>query len=277
MRLLEVLTRTRFQVLTFPKGMVATGGNPTGAGSGFILLHKGKSIFVTADHVCHPNDYEHKITKRSFDDKDVAIVNNYTMKDRGGVEMPILTPIGGFYYFDKFKFTADKGFDDFTPYDATFAIMGADRFQTPFLSEPLYVANGEDVPGGLEMIQIPSGNVVTPNSTDCYIVYGHTRLRWAADNVHLVWDINHHEDMVYVREEGDYYVLRPNEPIVNEQWSGISGSPVLNQEGGLLGILCSGRPDLNEIYVMKMQSVLSLIDTTLRIEEIERQKNTDKQ
>ena len=173
MRLLEVLTRTRFQVLTFLKGTLAIGGNPTGAGSGFILLHKGKSIFVTADHVCHPNDYEHKITKRSFDDKDVAIVNNYTIQDGNGVEIPILTPIGGFYYFDKYKFTAGKGFDDFTPYDATFAFMGADHFQKPFFSEPLYVENGEDVPGGLEMIQIPSENVITPNSSDCYIVYGY--------------------------------------------------------------------------------------------------------
>lgn len=58
MRLLELLTRTMFQVFTFPLGTMKNGVYPNGAGSGFMLLHNEKRIFVTADHVCHPGDYK---------------------------------------------------------------------------------------------------------------------------------------------------------------------------------------------------------------------------
>lgn len=83
-------------------------------------------------------------------------------------------------------------------------------------------------------------------------------------------DTTIHENMKYRCDCGDYYVLTPAEPIVNKNWEGISGAPVLNQKGeGLLGILCGENPKDNAIFVLKMKAVLSLIDTTLRIEEIE--------
>ena len=58
MRLLEVLTRTRFQVFTYTQGGLAKGDVPQGAGSGFVLRYKDRCFFVTADHVCHPDDYK---------------------------------------------------------------------------------------------------------------------------------------------------------------------------------------------------------------------------
>lgn len=270
MRLLEVLTRTRFQIFTFSMGNMKAGGYPDGAGSGFMLLHKGKTIFVTADHVCHPFDHKPGVTQRVFMDKEVGLVNNFIKKDEKGVDIPILTPIGEFYYFDQFQFTPDLQFKDFRPFDATFAILGEDRFQNPFLSEPLYVQNGDDVPGGLPMIHIPSETVIQPNPTDRYICYGHTNHRLADDGIHLAWDVSHHEDMVYAGENGDYFVLTPAEPIVKHEWGGISGAPVFNQEGGLLGILCGGIPQYNIIFVMKMHKVLKLIDSTLTIEDLQR-------
>lgn len=81
--------------------------------------------------------------------------------------------------------------------------------------------------------------------------------------------------MKYRCDYGDYYVLTPAEAIIKRDWEGISGAPVLNQKGGLLGILCGGTPDANAIFVLKMKAVLSLIESTLRIEEIEVQKPND--
>ena len=61
--------------------------------------------------------------------------------------------------------------------------------------------------------------------------------------------------------------------IVNKDWEGISGAPVLNQNGGLLGILCGGNPKADAIFEMKMKTAISLIDSTLKIEEIEAKKS----
>lgn len=270
MSLLELLTRTRLQIFTYEQGTMMKNAYPDGMGSGFFLLHKEKVILVTADHVCHPFDHVQGRTQRVFEDKDVALVNNWVEKDAKGIDMPILTPVGGFYYFDKFKVDLDKGLlNDFQPFDATFAILSKDRFQRPFKNEGMQVLNGPTIPAGLDMIPIPTDAVVEPKADDWYICYGHTNFDLADDNIHLKWDTTIHENMKYRCDCGDYYVLTPAEQIVNKDWEGISGAPVLNQTGGLLGILCGGNPKDNAIFVLKMKAVLSLIDTTLKIEEIE--------
>lgn len=270
MSLLELLTRTKLQIFTYEQETMKKNAYPNGMGSGFFFLHKDRMMLVTADHVCHPFDHEPGRTQRVFEDKDVALVNNWVEKDANGVDMPILTPVGGFYYFDKFKVDIDKGIvGDFKPFDATFAILGKARFQKPFKNEGLQVVNGPTIPAGLDMIPIPTDAVVEPEENDRYICYGHTNFGLAEDGVHLKWDTTIHEEMKYKCDCGDYYVLTPSEAIVNKDWEGISGAPVLNQKGGLLGILCGGDPVHNDIYVLNMKKVLSLIDTTLRIEEIE--------
>ena len=273
MSLLELLTRTRLQIFTYKQGTMMKQAYPNGAGSGFFFLHKERVILVTADHVCHPFDHEPGRTQRVFEDKDVALVNNWVEKDENGLDMPILTPVGGFYYFDKIKVDVDKGLlNDFQPFDATFAFLGKDRFQKPFKNEGMQVANGPTVLAGLDIIWIPTDAVVEPKADDWYICYGHTSFGLADDKVHLKWNTTIHENMKYRCDCGDYYVLTPAEAIVNKDWEGISGAPVLNQKGGLLGILCGGNPRENAIFVMKMKTVLSLIDSTLSIEEIEAKK-----
>ena len=273
MSLLELLTRTRLQIFTYKQGTMMKNAYPDGAGSGFFFRHQKHVILVTADHVCHPFDHENGRTQRVFEDKDVALVNNWVEKNENGVDMPVLTPVGGFYYFDKFKFDIDKGsLDDYKPFDATFAVLGEDRFQRPFKNEGMAVVNGPTVPAGLDMIAIPNDAVVEPNMDDRYFCYGHTNFGLADDGIHLKWDTTIHEDMKYCNDYGDYYVLTPAEPIDGKAWRGISGAPVLNQEGGLLGILCGGDPKNNAIFVLKMKAVLSLIESSLRIEEIEQNK-----
>lgn len=268
--LLELLTRTRLQIFTYEQGTMMKQAYPNGAGSGFFLLHKDRVILVTADHVCHPFDHAPGRTHRVFEDKDVALVNNWVENNEKGEDMPILTPIGGFYYFDQFKVDMDKGIvGDFKPFDATFAILDKDRFRRPFKNEGMQVINGPTIPAGLDMIPIPLEAVIEPEVEDWYICYGHTNFGLAEDGVHLKWDTTIHEEMKYRCDCGDYYVLTPAEVIVNKDWEGISGAPVLNQKGGLLGILCGGTPDANEIFVLNMKAVLSLIDSTMRIEEIE--------
>lgn len=276
LRLLEVLTRTRFQVFTYPQGTLSDTAIPDGAGSGFVLSYKDKLFFITADHVCHPDDYGDNSTSRSFDDKDVAIVNNWIEKDpETGKDLHILTPIGGFYYFTQFKFDKFGGISEGgKPYDASFAILDTSKFVKPLKSETLLVEGGPDVPGGLDMIPVPSESIIVPSHNDRFIVYGHTNFTFNKSTNLLEWKVTHHEDMTYYGERGDYYLLKPNEPIIVEEWKGISGSPVLNLQGGLLGILCGG--DNEYIYVMNIHKLLSFIDTTLQIEELETKKDVGK-
>ena len=84
MSLLELLNRTRLQIFTYKQGTMMKNAYPDGMGSGFFFLHKDRVMLVTADHVCHPFDYEPGRTQRVFEDKDVALVNNWVEKDEKG-------------------------------------------------------------------------------------------------------------------------------------------------------------------------------------------------
>lgn len=265
MRLLEVISRTRFQVFTFPKGTVSMEKMPIGAGSGFMLNYRNTLFFVTADHVAHPLDYKNE--ERQWRDQDMVIVNNYIEQNENGIPTPICTPIGNFYYFDKGHFDSKDISFETKPFDVTFCVMTEDRFSRPFKNIPFIVLNGEDVPGDLDMFSIPSEAIVLADHQHTYMVYGNTQFRLSPnDPSHLTWTPKLHEDLRYIGDNGDYYVLNPNYLVIDEEWMGISGAPVLDNEGGLIGILCGGNKDRNEIYVLKISHVTKLMDYTIDID-----------
>lgn len=273
MRLLEILSRTRLQVFTFTKG--SSKDFPEGAGSGFILKYKNKLFFVTADHVIHPLDHE-KIM-RVAEGCDMVVANNVVEKGDDGVAAPICTPIGNLYYFEQAKASGNNGVDlaklflGAQPFDVSFSFLGADRFTKPFKNEGFHFQDGNDVIGGMDMMPIPSETIVEPEVSKSYIVWGNVKYCVNPnDGKTLLWEPIIHEDLVYIGEDGDYYCFRPSKKIDPAEWHGISGAPFFDTEGNIVGILCSGDVDNNIIYVLKMSRVMALIDSTLKIEEIEK-------
>ncbi len=276
MKLLEILSRTRLQVFSFPKD--GSKNMPTGAGCGFFLKYRNKHVFVTADHVIHPIDHTKKM--RLSDGYDIVIVNNVVEKDANGVSIPICTPIGNLYYFEQARVVGNKEVDltklffGAQPFDVSFSFLGEDRFTKPFKNEGFRLQDGTIIPGGMNMMPIPSERIVEPEASKSYIVWGNVKYRInPIDNKTLLWEPIIHEDLEYLGEAGDYYCFHPSKQINPGEWHGISGGPFFDTEGNLIGILCGGNTNNNIIYVLKMSRVLTLIDTTLKIEEIENQSN----
>ena len=184
-------------------------------------------------------------------------MNDWVEKDANGVDVPILTSVGGFYYFDQFKFTPVAGFEDFRPVDSTLSILSDDRFQKSFKNEGIIVKDGPTVEAGLDMIAIPSEAIVEHSSDDWYICYGHTSFGLVDDGVHLKWDTTIHENMKYDSENGDYYVLTPAEPIDGKAWHGISGGSSIESDRWFVGYFmwrnsrpqCHLRDEYEEGYV----------------------------
>lgn len=111
---------------------------PVGAGSGFMLNFKGQTFFITADHVIHPADHENIQANysRIADAKSIVIINNVD-KDRGnGTLCPIISPIGGFYYFDKISFAKGEA-KPIDLFDWTFCILNEQTFSNDFLTREL--------------------------------------------------------------------------------------------------------------------------------------------
>jgi hypothetical protein len=47
------------------------------------------------------------------------------------------------------------------------------------------------------------------------------------------------------------------------EWKGLSGSPVINHQGGLIGIACAVSSKTDEVWVKKIQCMLPLFDAEI--------------
>lgn len=74
----EVLVKTSYFVQANKPGDKEFQDKPAAYGTGFMVLYKGRTFFVTADHVAHVKD--HNLKKRTGENNVVG-VHTYTRKD----------------------------------------------------------------------------------------------------------------------------------------------------------------------------------------------------
>lgn len=72
-----------------------------------------------------------------------------------------------------------------------------------------------------------------------------------------------HTGLKYTGTILDMAVLKYDKPVVVADWKGLSGSPVLNQDGKLIGVACSVDPIANTLHVMPIQKIKPLIQAEI--------------
>lgn len=64
-------------------------------------------------------------------------------------------------------------------------------------------------------------------------------------------------------------LLNTTEDILDyDDWAGLSGSPVLNQEGKCIGVLCSVNEGTKSVFVKPFSKIRPLLDTIILQEEM---------
>ena len=260
-------------MFSYPVVIAAEGNSlmtPTDVGTGFFLAYKGKHIFITADHVIH-DDYAPGDKVRHGLDNLAAIFTGRILEHPDGSQEGELFQLGGFYYFEKFDVLAER--PDPELFDAAFTFIGEQQYQQ-LVSPTAGVTNDQGqiiVPRGICRKEIKAEHIVKPNAKDKYFVAGQVQYHWQDSSrgakVLASFYIQHPE-MRFSHTEGNYTVLVSPEKIVKKEWKNLSGSPVLNQEGALVGVLCSGKVGTNKVYIISIHSILGFIDKTFQIEEI---------
>lgn len=250
----KYLEQVRFQLVVFddfPTKLV-----PNGMGSGFILDYKGRSFFVTADHVVNTHDNGRRLINSA---RMIAIQTNVI----SGIYSAVI-PLDGFNYFSKFKLE-EGALTDEKLIDAAYCELTANKIND--INTYCKTAN-LDISVDEKKLHIPSDSITSVNLEDTYSTYG--CVKGALDHFHgttlLISTPKFHTGLKFVSEKDQYYELKY--PKVNdEEWHGISGAPVLNQDGKLIGILCAGDPMNNILYVKTIQSVINLIEVALSADE----------
>ena len=264
--LISLFEHVRYQIVVFPKGTASP--LPESVGSGFMLDYKGRTFFVTADHVVNTHDNG----VRKIKDCTITISTNIPALI-GGKLCTMMIPIGGFYSFYQFKVDINNGSIGNMPlFDAAFSILDDWQIKKVCITCEVKV-EGADVPIGDSKIHLKEENIIEANNSDIYSVFGRVRfaLQKVGDNEILVSQQTFKTNLKLVGEDStqNYYILQSPNPVVYEDWAGLSGSAVLNQDGKLIGVACAVDTSGSRfVYVKKIRRVLSLMDGAMQTEQI---------
>jgi hypothetical protein len=77
----------------------------------------------------------------------------------------------------------------------------------------------------------------------------------------LFADLKVYEGLSYLQSEGDYHVFKlPMAHPGHEYFKGASGAPVIDDEGHVIALVCSGRRDTDEIWAISVARYRTVLD-----------------
>lgn len=228
--------------------------NPIIFGSGFLVCYKGKPFFITADHNLHFDDYESK-EERTGNEYIIAIVNNVN-KDLSTV----LTPLGGFYYAEQLCLDKNKK----NLIDVSICLLKEMHFQYPFITHEISINDNSKiiVQAGIEKSFYDSTQFAEPKANQKYAIYGvvHNNIKGIiGQRTNALYC-----DISYSSTCGNYHIFLFPSETKYEDWAGISGSPVFDYEGNIVGVV---HRILGEgIWVTPIKYATMLMDLALKTE-----------
>lgn len=257
--LIEILVKTTYQVVICKENSFQS--NPIAFGAGLFINYKSNLFFITADHNIHIQD--HKINERTGVDNYLAVLNN--ISDRNLLST-MMTPIGGFYYMESF----DISKEDMNPQliDIAISLVDREKIKAPFLTdEEILDENSAPLVNKNEKkFQFLDEHIVKPSTGDTYYIFGKIKPHYKGLFLHRTNVFRN--DLKFIAVNGDYLLLNTTDEILDyEDWAGLSGSPVLNQEGMCIGVLCSVTEGTKSVFVKPFSIILPLLDTIILQEQ----------
>lgn len=272
----EAIWRNHYQLVVSAENDV-DAMNPQLFGSAFRLLYRGRKWLITADHVIHPEKHGKLSTPKGVDPDDVKhqyhLINNVNAKNEIAT---LLTSLDGFYYYKKFE----SGMLEFTQEELEELGATEDDFYTrldlaicetpyglpcPALTHELSNKGEVIVRHGLEKLSLTIDTVSTmPSPGKTYYVYGvvHNDIKGIRfDRCNAT-----HGNLHYIEFKDGKFVFNNPDPIINDDWAGLSGSAIFDNEGKAVGMCLSVDDVTNKVWVMPIGLIIRLIDKTIEYE-----------
>lgn len=258
--LTEILVKTTYQIVISKEQSFQSF--PIAYGAGFFINYKGNLFFITADHNIHLTD--HKINERTGIDNYVGVLNNISDKNNFSTA---ITPIGGFYYMESF----DISKEDLNPQliDVAISLVNRNKFEFPFLTdEDIKDENSKPfVSPNEQKMEFLDEHIVIPSKDDIYFVYG--KIRPEIKGLFLHRENTFKNELKYIDTYGNFMLLNTKDEISDvKDWAGLSGSPVLNQNGKCIGVLCSVNEGTQSVFVKPFSKITPFLDTIILQEQI---------
>ena len=261
--------------------------NIKGFGSGFFLMHNDNTYFVTADHLVHLKDHDsaNETGQRLGIDLIPQIITNIKVKDQLA---SVTIPTSGYYYLTGYQigredFETDKDFlqgilkvlnnkvdinDESLPLGARiadFVDIAITEIKQPLKCLPLNnkVVDFEKnviIEEGTPKIFLCTSSIADIDDKHTYIVSG--TINNDLKNSCTIYRENVcHNGLQFTEVDTDGNVLlkTPETPNILH-WEGLSGAPVFNDEGFLVGMLLRGPVSDNIITIAPVKKILNFIE-----------------
>ena len=266
MTLMEYFWKASHQIVMLTPNKPFNEADIEGWGSGFILEHKGRKFFTTCDHNLHMLD-DFANGERSGEDFQIAIIANYndpqTPLSTGFVTIP------GFYYFDSFDLNTPEIMD---LKDIAFAELKK-AMPLPLLTNQLNHYDGSvAVKAGELKLFIQEETISEAKVGKDYVLTGCICNR-IVDDIRMERRTTFREGIKYTgRTHMGSFMVFENPDIINvEEWEGLSGSPIFDEDGKLVGMVNEVVDGGKEIYVTPISHILRFIDYAISIENVNEQ------
>lgn len=224
---------------------------PISYGSGFFVYDKGRSIFVTADHTLHLDDYDSD-QGRTWKDYQIAIFNNIDGPELSTIQ----TPVGGFYFMEELDVRElDDGVYKGKPIDITACILEEKSCKYEFMTQKFKDEEGNAfqrpiIAFGREAFGKPKKN------KKC-LVFGqiHTQLK----GIQLRYD-NVTYELDYISTQGDFHLFHAQSIVRYEDWGGLSGTPIIDEDGKCVAVLTNVLEGTNSVWGISIKRLETLLD-----------------
>lgn len=265
-----------------------------GFGSGFLLSHKGRLFFVTADHVVHIDDHDlsNETGQRIGIDYFPQIITNNRVE---GELLSKNIPVSGFYHLTSFGFDKDslnnpekfisifnkiiEGNIDITdenlPIDVRIASLPdmaiseiKEPLSIPILSNQVVMQNGDVlIQEGIPKLVLSSDHIKQFNDNNNYLVAG-TICNEIKNSIILNRTNVLHDALIFDRLDNDGNVILKIPRLVNYQyWAGLSGAPILDDDGLLAGMLIRGPEREPFITAIPIEKIIWFLDIIIKNED----------
>lgn len=151
--------------------------------------------------------------------------------------------------------------------DVSVCKMKESDFQIPFLTDKVRFTINDTIEAGEMKFVIKKECFSEPVAGKNYFVFGKikTKLR---DSIRMEWQNTLKELLTFVSIAGDFFLFKTPDIIVdNEEWEGLSGSPVISEDGECVGVLCDVLENSHSIWVMPISKVKMLIEVIVQQEQ----------
>lgn len=229
-------------------------------GCGFMLQNKDSYIFVTADHVVHKKDWDEGIRTGQLYIR--ALVNNYNQEENGGIET-VLSEMPDFSYCDRYNLKSLlDGKEDVEVamipemIDISYCKIKP-PFKYPLLTNELRVENDVLCKGGMEKLCLTPESFAMVDPGKEYFILGTLGnklddIRWNRVNAL-------HTNFRYVDEKDDMIRFSYTDFVSNEEWEGLSGSPVFSCDGELVGMVVRVVEGNSTLWVYPINYIMKVI------------------